>query len=219
MTNCLQQITNYESLSWTKIMTNGVTNSDFFESCQIRTELDILEAIALEDTAYPWNPEDPESEAYFSKLETEFAESDFMANIDIVNGSQKLFAQLEEKWSEFGVNNSAFEKFARRMPEEILSKLTSSIRGLGERANQTMGGLSLSDRLVYCVAEILPRWNIEDLEVLARPMAYAMRDSGVDPVESALANIPEVDWQDLSEIERARLSLAIALFTISETEE
>ncbi|MDY6803825.1 MAG: hypothetical protein SXA11_08470 [Cyanobacteriota bacterium] len=219
MTNCLQQITNYESLSWTKIMTNGVTNSDFFESCQIRTELDILEAIALEDTAYPWNPEDPESEAYFSKLENEFAESDFMANIDIVNGSQKLFAKLEEKWSEFGVNNSAFEKFARRMPEEILSKLTSSIRGLGERANQTMGGLSLSDRLVYCVAEILPRWNIEDLEVLARPMAYAMRDSGVDPVESALANIPEVDWQDLSEIERARLSLAIALFTISETEE
>lgn len=200
-------------------MTNRITNSDFFDSCQIRTEFDFLEAIALEDTAYPWNPEDPESEAYLTKLETEFAESDFMANTDIVNGSKKLFAFLEEKWSEFGVHNSVFEKFGWRMPEEILSKLASSIREISEKANQTMGGLSLSDRLVYCVAEIMPRWNIEDLEVLARPMAYAMRDSQVDPVESTLANIPAIDWQDLSEIERARLSLAIALFTMSETEQ
>lgn len=200
-------------------MANRNSNYQFFEDCKIRTEFDFLEAIALEDAAYPWNPEDPESEAYFTKLEAEFAESDFMANTDIVNGSQKLFAKLEEKWSEFAVNNSAFEKFGRRMPEEILSKLANSIREISEKANQTLGGLSLSDRLVYCVAEIMPRWNIEDLEVLARPMAYAMRDSQLDPVESTLANIPEVDWQDLSEIERARLSLAIALFTISETEQ
>lgn len=200
-------------------MTNKNSNSQFFESCKNRTEFDLLEAIALDDTAYPWNPADSESEAYFARLEEEFAESNFLTNTDIVNGSQKLFATLEENWSKFGVNKSLFQKFGSRIPQDLLIKLASSIREISESSRQTLGGLSLSDRLVYCVGEIIPRWAVEDLEVLARPMAYAMRDSQVDPVESTLANIPPIDWQDLSEIERARLSLAIALFAMSETEE
>jgi hypothetical protein len=198
-------------------MTNKSSNSQFFEDFKTRTEFDLLEAIALDDTAYPWNPD--ESEAYFTRLEEEFTESDFVTNIDIVNGSQKLFATLEENWSKFSVHQSLFERFGKRMPQDLLTKLATSVREISERASQTLGGLSLSDRLVYCVGEIMPQWALEDLEVLARPMAYAMRDSQVDPVDSTLANIPEVNWQDLSEVERARLSLAIALCGISETEE
>ena len=198
-------------------MTNLNKNSQFFENGGTRTEFDLLEAIALDDTAYPWNP--AESEAYFTRLEEEFAESDFLTNTDIVNGSQKLFATLEENWSKFGVHQSLFERFGNRMPEDLLTKLASSVREISDKASRTLGGLSLSDRLVYCVGEIMPQWALEDLEVLARPMAYAMRDSKVAPVDSTLANIPAIDWQDLSEIERARLSLAIALCGIWETEE
>jgi len=198
-------------------MTNLKNNSQFFESCKTRTEFDLLEAIAFDDTAYPWNPD--ESEAYFTRLEEEFAESDFLTNTDIVNGSQKLFASLEENWSKFAVHQSLFERFGNRMPEDLLTKLANNIREISDKANRTLGGLSLSDRLVYCVGEIMPQWALEDLEVLARPMAYVMRDSQLDPVDSTLVNIPEVNWQDLSEIERARLSLAIALCGISETEE
>lgn len=199
-------------------MTNINNNSQFFESGKTRTEFDLLEAIAFEDTAYPWNPADPESEVYFASLEAEFVESNFITNTDIVSGSQKLFASLEENWSKFGVNKSLFQKFGSRIPQNLLIKLANSIREISERANQTLGGLSLSDRLVYCVGEIMPQWALEDLEVLARPMAYAMRDSQGGPVESTLANLPALDWQDLSEIERVRLSLAIALFAMSETE-
>jgi hypothetical protein len=198
-------------------MTNLSKKSQFFEDFQTRTEFDLLEAIALDDTAYPWNP--AESEAYFNRLEEEFAESNFLTNTDIVNGSQKLFASLEEKWSKFAVHKSLFERFGSRMPEDLLTKLANSIREISDKANRTLGGLSLSDRLVYCVGEIMPQWALEDLEVLARPMAYAMRDSQLDPIDSTLANIPEINWQDLSEVERARLSLAIALCGISETEE
>jgi hypothetical protein len=198
-------------------MTNLNKNSQFFEDFQTRTEFDLLEAIALDDTAYPWEP--AESEAYFTRLEEEFAESDFLTNTDIVNGSQKLFATLEENWSKFGVHQSLFERFGSRMPEDLLMKLASSVREISDKASRTLGGLSLSDRLVYCVGEIMPQWALEDLEVLARPMAYAMRDSKVAPVDSTLANIPEINWQDLSEIERARLSLAIALCGIWKTEE
>lgn len=198
-------------------MTNLNKNSQFFEDFQIRTEFDLLEAIALDDTAYPWNP--AEAESYFTRLEEEFAESNFLTNTDIVNGSQKLFATLEENWSKFGVHESLLERFGSRMPEDLLRKLANSVREISERANRTLGGLSLSDRLVYCVGEIMPGWAVEDLEVLARPLAYAMRDSQGDPVDSTLANIPEVNWQDLSEIERVRLSLAIAFCCISETEE
>ncbi len=198
-------------------MTNLNNNSQFFEDFQTRTEFDLLEAIALDDTAYPWSP--AESDAYFTSLEGEFAESNFLTNTDIVNGSQKLFATLEENWSKFTVHQSLFEKFGSRMPQDLLTKLASSVREISDRSRQTLGGLSLSDRLVYCVGEIMPQWALEDLEVLARPMAYAMRDSQLDPVDSTLANIPEINWQDLSEIERARLSLAIALCGISETEE
>ncbi|NEP43903.1 MAG: hypothetical protein F6K35_33660 [Okeania sp. SIO2H7] len=192
-------------------MTNLNRNSQFFESCKIRTEFDLLEAIALDDTAYPWSLTEPESEVYFARLEEDLVESNFWTNTDIVNGSQKFFAKLEEKWSEFGVHKSLFERFGNRMPQEILSQLISSV-------DRALGSLCLSDRLVYCVAEIMPQWAVEDLEVLARPLAYSMRDSQGDSVESTLATIPEVDWQDLSEIERVRLSLAIALFAMSESE-
>ena len=61
----------------------------------------------------------------------------------------------------------------------------------------------------------MPGWDLEDLEVMARPLAYSMRGDKNDELENILATIEPVDWYNLSEVEQARLSLAIALYAIS----
>ena len=81
--------------------------------------------------------------------------------------------------------------------------------------NRLGSTLSLSDQLVHCVSEVLPGWDLEDLEVMARPLAYSMRGDKNDELENILATIEPVDWYNLSEVEQARLSLAIALYAIS----
>ena len=68
--------------------------------------------------------------------------------------------------------------------------------------------------MVECVLDILPQWDEEDLQVLARPLAYAMRDVDSEGVELVVAT--KRPWAQLSEIEQARVSLAVARYAISE---
>ncbi len=73
----------------------------------------------------------------------------------------------------------------------------------------------LADQMVECVLDILPQWAEEDLQVLARPLAYAMRDANPSGVELVMAT--RRPWAGLlSEIERARVSLAVARYAISQ---
>ncbi|HAG81788.1 MAG TPA: hypothetical protein DCL61_11625 [Cyanobacteria bacterium UBA12227] len=74
------------------------------------------------------------------------------------------------------------------------------------------------DRMIQCVEELLPNWAEDDLQVLARPLAYAMRGAEAETVELALGAVRPLDWTELSEIERARLSLAIARIAIDDLE-
>jgi hypothetical protein len=68
--------------------------------------------------------------------------------------------------------------------------------------------------MVECVLDILPQWAEEDLQVLARPLAYAMRE--VDSEGTQLAMATKRPWAQLSEIEQARVSLAVARYAISQ---
>ncbi|MGE5658991.1 MAG: hypothetical protein ACM37W_20540 [Actinomycetota bacterium] len=188
-------------------MVTQPTHSQPCLDLQTQAELELLEAIVQADIPYAWNPAQPESEAYLTTLEQEFSVSDCLSDTEAAKKSQLLFAQLDELWSTTALKKSLLEKFSR-VPEELLTCIVQRVKNL------TVQSQSLAEQMVQCVLEVLPQWGEEDLQVLARPLAYAMRDAESETME--LAVTAGKYWAELSEIEKARASLAIARYAISQ---
>lgn len=184
-------------------------DSQFFRDAQTQAEMELLATIVQTDVAYPWNPAQLESESYLAALEQEFALSDSFSDSDIAENSQVLFAQLEQVWMVTTLQKSLCDKFAR-VPQDFLAGIAQSVQ------NATVKCESLADQMVECVLDILPTWAQEDLQVLARPLAYAMRDGDSEGVETIAAS--RKPWTELSEIEQARVGLAVARYAISQLE-
>lgn len=182
-------------------------DSQYFRDSQTQAEMELLATIVQTDVAYPWNPAQLESESYLTALEQEFALSDSFSDSDIAQKSQVLFAQLEQVWLTTALQKSLREKFAR-VPQDFLTRIAQSVQ------NATVKYQSLADQMVECVLDILPQWAEEDLQVLARPLAYAMRE--VDSEGAQLVMATRRPWAQLSEIEQARVSLAVARYAISQ---
>ena len=182
-------------------------DSQYFRDAQTQAEMELLATIVQTDVAYPWNPAQLESESYLTALEEEFALSDSFSDSDIAQKSQVLFAQLEQVWLTTALQKSLREKFAR-VPQDFLARIAQSVQ------NATVKYQSLADQMVECVLDILPQWAEEDLQVLARPLAYAMRE--VDSEGAELVMATRRPWAQLSEIEQARVSLAVARYAISQ---
>ncbi|MBD1883164.1 hypothetical protein [Microcoleus vaginatus] len=184
-------------------------DSEYFRDSQTQAQMELLATIVQTDVAYPWNPAQVESESYLAALEHEFALFDSFSDSDIAEKSQVLFAQLEQVWLATTLQKSLGEKFAR-VPQDFLATIAQSVQ------NATAKYQSLADQMVECVLDILPQWAEEDLQVLARPLAYAMRD--VDSEGTELVMATKRPWAQLSEIEQARVSLAVARYAISQLE-
>ncbi|MEG4276899.1 hypothetical protein QUA62_05400 [Microcoleus sp. MON1_C1] len=184
-------------------------DSEYFRDSQTQAQMELLATIVQTDVAYPWNPAQLESESYLAALEQEFALSDSFSDSDIALKSQVLFSQLEQVWLTTALQKSLREKFAR-VPQDFLASIAQSVQ------NATVKYQSLADQMVECVLDILPQWAEEDLQVLARPLAYAMRD--VDSEGAELVMATKRPWAQLSEIEQARVSLAVARYAISQLE-
>jgi hypothetical protein len=182
-------------------------DSQYFRDAQTQAEMELLATIVQTDVAYPWNPAQLESESYLTALEQEFALSDSFSDSDIAQKSQVLFAQLEQVWLTTALQKSLREKFTR-VPQDFLARIAQSVQ------NATVKYQSLADQMVECVLDILPQWAEEDLQVLARPLAYAMRE--VDSEGAQLVMATKRPWAQLSEIEQARVSLAVARYAISQ---
>ena len=182
-------------------------DSQYFRDAPTQAEMELLATIVQTDVAYPWNPAQLESESYLTALEEEFALSDSFSDSDIAQKSQVLFAQLEQVWLTTALQKSLREKFAR-VPQDFLARIAQSVQ------NATVKYQSLADQMVECVLDILPQWAEEDLQVLARPLAYAMRE--VDSEGAQLVMAAKRPWAQLSEIEQARVSLAVARYAISQ---
>ena len=188
-------------------MATQSTDSEYFRDSQTQAQMELLATIVQTDVAYPWNPAQLESESYLAALEQEFALSDSFSDSDIALKSQVLFSQLEQVWLTTALQKSLREKFAR-VPQDFLARIAQSVQ------NATVKYQSLADQMVECVLDILPQWAEEDLQVLARPLAYAMRE--VDSEGAQLAMAARRPWAQLSEIEQARVSLAVARYAISQ---
>jgi hypothetical protein len=156
--------------------------------------------------AYPWNP--AESEDFFNELEQtcapEFAEVDFAAK------SQGFYAHLDRLFSATTLQTALSHKFAL-VPQALLNAIAQQAQQVAESS------ATLADQLVQSVQSVLPNWAEDDLYVLARPLAYAMRGEEYEAaVDTTLNNLRPVSWEQLSETEQARLTLAIARYALSQ---
>ena len=168
---------------------------------------------------YPWNPALPEAEAYFEALEQEVIRAGWSRE-ELAEQGQLLANSLSQIWATpeasvapvepLNSYSAVLRQFATQVPPQILEKIT-------QMAKQVVAtNLTLADQLVQCVQACLPNWGEEDLQVLARPFAYAMRGAETDLLESA-RSVRAAAWTELSGIEQARLSLAIARYMIAQT--
>lgn len=190
-------------------MATQSTDSQYFRDSQTQAEMELLATIVQTDIAYPWNPAQLESESYLTAKEQEFALFDSFSDSDIAQKSQILFAQLEQVWLATTLQKSLRDKFAL-VPQDFLASIAQSVQ------NATVKCQSLADQMVECVLNIWPQWAEEDLQVLARHEAYAMREADSFGVEVVMAT--RRPWTELSEIEQARVSLTVARYAISQLE-
>jgi hypothetical protein len=197
-------------------MTHSSSNPVPPFSPQTQAELDLLQTV-LEDSTYPWNPYDPAAAAYFSDLETAWGEED-LSIAALAPQWQALLTLADQVWAARSGTAQALltiltQRFESRMPKELL-------RGLAENARAVVSsGRPIVEQLVSCVQDVLSGWESEDLEVLARPLALAMRDGRGEILDVTLRSVRSTEWAELSELEQARLSLAIARYALDCAEE
>ena len=207
-------------------MANKSNGSDTYSSLPSQIDLELLEALLEPDDAtYPWNPADEESEAYFHELEQQFGMEDLLEE-ELTTRSQDFYSHLDTLWSGIAstpdyhsnlqqvvvlnLQETLRTTFAACIPQGLLNTIATKAAEIFA-AQQSMG-----EQLVECVQTVLPTWGTEDLLVLARPFAYAMRSSESQNASSAISNLNNSEWTALSEVEKAKVSLAIAYYAFTQ---
>jgi hypothetical protein len=176
--------------------------------------LDIANAEEADASVYPWNPAHPDSEVFFANLEADCNAVGWSLD-ELAPYAQTLGQSLEALWTEApALDVAAVLPAAALQPFQIPQSLLTTIV---QRAQEAIASnITLADQLVQCVRDALPNLADEDLQVLARPYAYAMRGSATESLEAALRTMRCAAWTELSGIEQARLSLAIARYAIAQ---
>ncbi|AKG22949.1 hypothetical protein [Calothrix sp. 336/3] len=183
-------------------------------------DIEFLEALLQpEDAAYPWNTSDPVNEEYFLQVEADSCLQDVLEE-EATERSLLFFNQLDNLWSSY-YNDTTEVSLVNQVQENLQTMLAAAVpqewlQAIAHKAvNIFKSQQSFSEQLVECVQSVLPMWESDDLSVFARPLAYAMRSSDSQSnVESLLNNVKETEWTKLSEIEQARVSMAIAYYTL-----
>ncbi len=170
-----------------------------------RLQGDLLNAI-LSDYCYPWEPSAPQAEAFFQDCEADFEIEDW-SDEELAPRAAALFAQLDRCWSaSASLPSRLLTQFGDHLPQDWLLAIAAQARDL---ATDKLNPL---DRLIACVQPLLSEWSVDDLQVFARPLVYAMRgEPSVPPLAEA--------WERLSPVEQARRVLAIAQYALVELED
>jgi hypothetical protein len=181
-------------------------------------DLELLAALLEpEDATYPWNPADEESEAYFSQLEQQCKFADFLAAEELTTRSDNFYHHLDLLWS--GISHPQthqLQQTVNYLQQSLHQVFTSLIPAgwLDTIANQATelfkSEQSAGEKLVNCVQSLLPDWQSEDLLVLSRNYALSMRSVADESLPPIIDSLKEREWSNLSEIEQAKISLAIA---------
>ena len=207
-------------------MANKINGSDTSSSLPYKVDLELLEALLEPDDAtYPWNPGDEESLAYFDELEQQFGMQDLLEE-ELTTRSQDFYNHLDTLWSGISQDSDSDRNPQQVLVQNLQERLSSTfaacvpqalLNTIATKAAEILAAQqSIGEQLVECVQTVLPNWGTEDLLVLARPFAYAMRSSESENAASALSNLQNSEWTALSEVEKAKVSLAIASYAFNE---
>lgn len=197
-----------------------------------------------EDETYPWNIYDESAEEYFENLEQQIelqCNWEDISEIGLESRSISFYETLDSLWDQF--SNEAqqehiiYEKTVNYLQEVIKTILTISVPGnlinnIAKKVTQVFSlekathekfnygksnyEKSTSEKLVECVQSLLPNLDTDDLLVLARPFAYSMRSQESSILITMMNNLENDhrDWVTLSEIEQARLTLALTDYAV-----
>ncbi|WP_310426241.1 hypothetical protein [Chamaesiphon sp. VAR_48_metabat_135_sub] len=176
-------------------------------------EAELMDCLLASSTAnYPWNPSDPATADYYEQSDSYFSLDDW-SDDEIAQRSESFFASIQSCWEaapSYELEQSPLAaltaQFGARVPQQWLSKIAANV------SNLATSSLEPVDQLVQSVQDLLSNWATEDLLVMARPYAYAMRcNPGVDNIDNV---VRPLDWNELSEVERAKLTILIAQYAI-----
>jgi hypothetical protein len=161
---------------------------------------ELLAILIEEESTYPWDITDIDSNNPLDLTETPFSLFDGLETTEIEAQAHRFFTNLHQQWPTVSASlrSNLFDKFAAILPAEYLNRLLASAENL------VNSQLDSFDRLVACLSDLFPQWSPEDLQLFARPYAYTMRNGHSE------TTIETENWQNLSEIEQIRLSAAIA---------
>lgn len=169
--------------------------------------------LASSTVKYPWNPADPETADYYNESDRHFSLEEW-SDEEIAQQSQTFFTQIQSCWdaaSDAAVVSplaALTEKFGARVPQQWLAQIAANVSSLAT------SNLEPVEQLVNSVRDMLANWADEDLLVMARPYAYAMRcNPGVDNPDTIVRPLA---WTELSELERAKLTILMARYAIDE---
>lgn len=179
-----------------------------------KTQAELLQAI-LAERSYPWMPS-PASEGQKTDYEVELetaGQSLEISDEESSKGWQCLSVQLDRMWGTPDVDVLAMlrQKFAARLPEAVLARIS-------DRAQQVAASAEpMVTQMIACVKDNATQIAEADLQVMARPMAFAMRSSGAEElVDATAAAVRQTDWESLSALEQAKLSLAAARYALAQ---
>ncbi|MEM1368229.1 MAG: hypothetical protein AAGG02_09460 [Cyanobacteria bacterium P01_H01_bin.15] len=161
----------------------------------------------LSKEPYPWEPANPDSQDFFLRQEAELSLADIWSDAELTQQSDRFFAGLTHRWQSAS-DDALVIHLSRRfagVPAKWLVAITDQAR---EMANTTLDEI---EKLVSCVQPVLNQWALSDLQVVARPVAFAMRAQSTQ-------NDLQKPWDRLSDVEQARLSLQIAHAALAELE-
>ncbi|MEO1299986.1 MAG: hypothetical protein AAFW75_30290 [Cyanobacteria bacterium J06636_16] len=178
---------------------------------QQQIELEMLHSVLDDDASYLWNPSDPANTAYLDNLEDAFAAGD-LSEDTFKSQWSRVSQQAEQLWNNqpSALAAALIQRFESRMPTQLIAQLAAKAQAVSS------SGLAMADQLVDCVQAVVTGWEVDDLQVMARPLAMAMRDSRGEILDVALRSVRQTDWNNLSDLEQARLTLAIARHALDE---
>ncbi|MEL6602376.1 MAG: hypothetical protein AAFP20_04015 [Cyanobacteria bacterium J06614_10] len=202
-------------------MTNSSPlNGDMDTSDELSaTQAALLQAVLDTEQSAPWLAEG--AAEYETRLESAGAALE-ISEEEAAAGWQGLSAQLSQIWTEAtsgvvaenaGVLAQLQQRFGERLPGHLLTVIA-------DKAQQAARGAEpMVAQMISCVQDEFAQLAVADLQVMARPMAFAMRGNSADElVEATIQSIRVGEWETLSPIEQARLSLAAARYAIAQTE-
>ena len=200
-------------------MTSASSSPDDMDNLDIdglepsATASELLQTILDTEQSSPWISAETASE-YDEQIFKAGAALE-ISDSEAARGWQVLSAQLNGLWNvaENSLLVQLQQKFAERLPAQMLAMIA-------EKAQQMVrSGEPMVKQMIDCVQDGLSNVAETDLQVMARPMAFAMRGSSADEfVEATIQSVRQVEWEALSPIEQSKLSLAAARYAIAQVD-